>query len=234
MALHMILHVIVDSIAEGAQGDIGARGSVPPGYVSPAVVDLLKPALMTFGNIQCTYEPAGSVDELIAQALGAKMKFTKRQRPHPMQLWRILSRKVDGEYTGNEAAKSRVELFKAAVDSYNESQAQVDNKINKRELCSLLFLDDQLPEFRQRLAQHWHTYPAANSAVTVTALATPCLTQGPSMSFRIDGSLSFRKAPFAGKALSKLAQLRHATNSYNSFHSYPSSPSPQFYFLFIM
>jgi hypothetical protein len=190
MALHMILHVIVDSIAEGAsgaQGDIGAPGPVSPGCVSLAVTNLLKPALMTFGNIQCTYEPAGTLDELIAQALGAKMKFTKRQRPHPMQLWRILSRKVDAEYTGNESAKSRVELFKLAVESYNESQAQVDNKINKRELSSLLFLDDQLPEFRQRLAQHWHTYPAANSAVTVTALATPCLTQGPPLSFHIDG-----------------------------------------------
>jgi hypothetical protein len=186
MALHMILHVIVDSIATGAQGDLGAPGPVPPGCVSNAVTNLLKPALMTFGNIQCTYEPAGTLDELIAQSLGAKMKFTKRQRPHPMQLWRILSRKVDADHTGNEAAKSRVELFKAAVESYNESQAQVDNKINKRELCSLLFLDDQLPEFRQRLAQHWHTYPAANSAVTVTALATPCLTQGSPLSFRID------------------------------------------------
>jgi hypothetical protein len=189
MALHMILHVIVDSIATGApgaQGDLGAPGPVPPGCVSNAVTNLLKPALMTFGNIQCTYEPAGNLDELIAQSLGAKMKFTKRQRPHPMQLWRILSRKVDADHTGNEAAKSRVELFKAAVESYNESQAQVDNKINKRELCSLLFLDDQMPEFRQRLAQHWHTYPAANSAVTVTALATPCLTQGPPLSFRID------------------------------------------------
>jgi hypothetical protein len=192
MALHMILHVIVDSIAEGAQGDLGApeapvaQGApVPPGCVSPAVADLLKPALMTFGNIQCTYEPAGSLDELIAQSLGAKMKFTKRQRPHPMQLWRILSRKVDAEHTGNETAKSRVDLFRAAVESYNESQAQVDNKINKRELSSLLFLDDQLPEFRQRLAQHWHTYPAANSAVTVTSLATPCLTHGPPLSFRI-------------------------------------------------
>jgi hypothetical protein len=190
MALHMILHVIVDSIAEGArgaQGDMGAPGPLPTTCVSLAVVDLLKPALITCGNIQCTYEPAGNLDELITQALGAKMKFTKRQRPHPMQLWRILSRKVDAEHTGNESAKSRTELFKAAVDSYNESQAQMDNKINKRELSSLLFLDDQLPEFRHRLAQHWHTYPAANSAVTVTALASPCLTQGPPLSLHIDG-----------------------------------------------
>jgi hypothetical protein len=117
MALHMILHVIVDSIATGApgaQGDLGAPGPVPPGCVSNAVTNLLKPALMTFGNIQCTYEPAGNLDELIAQSLGAKMKFTKRQRPHPMQLWRILSRKVDADHTGNEAAKSRVELFQGS------------------------------------------------------------------------------------------------------------------------
>ena len=64
------------------------------------IVDVLRPAMMTTGNIQCAYEKANSLDELIEQALGTKMKFTRRQRPNSVQMHRILLRKVDSGVHG--------------------------------------------------------------------------------------------------------------------------------------
>jgi hypothetical protein len=79
---------------------------------------------------------------------------------------------------GGPCQQSRGALLDEAIAMYNQGVASADCRINKREAAAITFLDMQTPEFRERLARHWHTFPAATSAVPVTVLAAPCFTVG--------------------------------------------------------
>ena len=61
------------------------------------------------------------------------------------------------------------------METYNSSQAST-NKLTCDERDAVLFLHGQTPTFKKKLEVHWNNFPAPHSAVPVSFLAKPFLS----------------------------------------------------------
>jgi hypothetical protein len=115
--------------------------------------------------------------DMIRQTLGDKLKDTKRQRPTIIQQYDLVMQGVD-ELVSKGSQASRKDLIEEVVATFNATQGDVDCMLSRAEIEGIKMLEDQLPEFKDRLRRHWATYLVELSAIPRKLLSLRCLRSG--------------------------------------------------------